>query len=77
MQIEYVATRSRRNVPDAIGETLIKRKIARRVYQTRQMTAEPPAPPEDQFIHADEPEISARTGKPKRKYRRRDMTAED
>lgn len=67
MQIEYVANRSRRNVRDSIGEALIARKIARPVYQTRQLTPEPADDAED---------ISPRTGKPKRKYKRRDMKAE-
>lgn len=62
MQIEYVVTRHKREVPDHIGGTLIARKIARRV-ETRDMKAE-------------DVEISPRTGKPKRKYKRRDMQAE-
>lgn len=65
MLIEYVATKSRREVSESIGQTLIKRKLARAVYQTRQMKPE------------EAPEISERTGKPKRKYRRRDMKAEE
>jgi hypothetical protein len=65
MQIEYVVTRHSREVPDAIGEALIARKIARRV-ETRDMKAE----------RVDELEISPRTGKPKRRYKRRDMQAE-
>lgn len=63
MQIEYVVTRHKREVSDAIGEALIARRIARRV-ETREMEAE-------------EGEISSRTGKPKRRYKRRDMRAED
>lgn len=65
MQIEYVATKSKRTVPDAIGEALIARKIARRI-ETRELKAEAP-----------EVEISPRTGKPKRRYKRRDMRVED
>jgi hypothetical protein len=65
MQIEYVATKSKRTVPDAIGEALIARKIARRI-ETRELKAEVP-----------EVEISPRTGKPKRRYKRRDMRVED
>lgn len=61
MQIEYVVTRHKREVSDAIGEALIARRIARRV-ETREMEAEE--------------EISARTGKRKRRYKRRDMQAE-
>lgn len=69
MLIEYVATKSKRNVPDHIGETLVARSIARRVeqtaaIQTREIRAE------------EEVEISPRTGKPKRRYKRRDMQAE-
>lgn len=67
MLIEYVATKSRREVSESIGAVLIARKIARPVYQTRQIEPEPPIGGE----------ISARTGKPKRQYKRRDMSAED
>ena len=65
MQIEYVANGSKREVSDAIGKVLIARKIARRVYQTRQVTPEV----------TPEVEVSPRTGKPKRQYKRRDMVA--
>jgi hypothetical protein len=71
MQIEYVANGSKREVSDAIGKVLIARKIARPVYQTRHVT--PEVAPEV----TPEVEISPRTGKPKRKYKRRDMSAED
>lgn len=64
MQIEYVVTKSKRNVPDAIGEALIARKIARRI-EIRELKAE-----------VQEVEISPRTGKPKRRYKRKDMQAE-
>jgi hypothetical protein len=65
MQIEYVMTRSRRTVSDAVGAALVKRRLAREVCETRAVAAE------------EEPqEISAVTGKPKRKYKRRDMQAE-
>jgi hypothetical protein len=67
MRIEYVASKSQRTVSDEIGNTLIARKLARRVYETREVKAEEPAP---------EVEISERTGKPKRQYKRRDLTAE-
>ena len=67
MRIEYVANKSQRTVPDDIGNTLIARKLARRVYETREVKAEESAP---------EVEISERTGKPKRRYKRRDLTAE-
>lgn len=67
MRIEYVASKSQRTVSDEIGKTLIARKLARRVYETRQVKSEESAP---------EVEISERTGKPKRQYKRRDLTAE-
>lgn len=68
MQIEYVANGMKRTVRDSVGAALIARKIARPAYETRQITPEP-------AIEADE--ISPRTGKPKRVYKRRDMQAED
>lgn len=67
MQIEYVANGMKREVRDSVGAALIARKIAR-AYETRQLTPEP-------AIEADQ--ISPRTGKPKRVYKRRDMQAED
>lgn len=69
MLIEYVTNRSRRNVSEAVGRALILRKIARGVYDTREMK------PEALPIQAEAVEISPVTGKPKRKYRRRDMQA--
>ena len=57
-----------REVRDSVGEALVSRNIATRVYRTRQLAAK--AEPEPV-------EISQRTGKPKRKYKRRDMSAED
>ena len=79
MRIEYLASKSQRTVPDEIGETLIARKLARRVYETRELAAG-----EHPMVDAGErgaesidgPEISPRTGKPKRQYKRRDLTAE-
>lgn len=68
MQIEYVANGMKREVRDSVGAALIARKIARPVYETRQITPEPAI---------DAEEISPRTGKPKRVYKRRDMQAED
>lgn len=64
MLIEYVANGMKREVRDSVGEQLIKRKLARAVMETRAIKAE------------DTPEISERTGKPKRRYKRRDMKAE-
>lgn len=69
MLIEYVTNKSRRNVSQAVGNALILRKIARGVYPTTEMTPETlPSSPATV-------EISAKTGKPKRQYRRRDMQA--
>lgn len=67
MQIEYVANGMKRNVRDNVGAALIARRIARPVYQTRQIVPEP-------AIEAEP--ISERTGKPKRVYKRRDIQAE-
>ena len=53
-----------REVRDSVGEVLIRRSLATRVYRTRELVA-------------DEPEEVPRTGKPKRKYKRRDLAAED
>lgn len=66
MQIQYLTTKSVREVSEAAGAALITRKIAR-AYETRQITPEPAIEVE---------EISPRTGKPKRQYRRRDMVPE-
>jgi hypothetical protein len=70
MQIEYVANGSKREVSERIGKALIARKIARPVYQTRELRAE-------SLDVSDPAEISARTGKPKRRYKRRDMKAQE
>jgi hypothetical protein len=75
MLIMYKATGHSRDVPDHIGSTLVQRGIATDVtpvvkpkaYRTRQLLPEAEAPPA----------VSERTGKPKRKYKRRDMRAED
>jgi hypothetical protein len=81
MQIQYVANRSRRNVRDSVGRELVGRGIAREMRseepsqdeQTQgpavQSAAKPAKAPED-------PNISPRTGKPKREYKRRDMRPE-
>ena len=63
-----------REVRDSVGEVLIARNLATRVYRTRHLAAKS----EPETVEAEEPvEISQRTGKPKRKYKRRDMSAED
>ena len=86
MQIQYLTTKSVREVSDSAGAALIARKIAR-AYETRQITPEPVAQIASEInaaINANEEsalidgnEISPRTGKPKRVYKRRDMQAED
>jgi hypothetical protein len=98
MLIEYVATKSKRNVPDHIGETLVARSIARRVDECPAALVVPPAvmraarevfgsdaglvkskpiPAEVRHVVAEDAEISPRTGKPKRRYKRRDIQAEE
>ena len=67
MLIQYRANGMQREVRDSVGEVLIRRNLATRVYRTRQLVADEP----------EEVEISPRTGKPKRKYKRRDMKAEE
>lgn len=67
MLIEYVANKSKRNVSDAIGAQLVSRRIAREVVEDREIQAD---------CASDDAEISDRTGKPKRTYKRRDMRAE-
>jgi len=63
MRIEYTANKMQREVRDSAGEALINLGLAKRVYQTRD--------------DGPEEEISARTGKPKRRYKRRDIRPED
>lgn len=60
MDIEFTKTGKRATVTDQVGNALIVRGLARKAIETREM----------------ESEISPRTGKPKRQYRRRDMQAE-
>lgn len=62
MLIQYKTTKSKREVRDSTGRALIKRGIAKQVYPTQDMEPE---------------EISPRTGKPKRRYKRRDMQPEE
>ena len=74
MRIQYRANGMQREVRDSVGEVLIARNLATRVYQTRNLAAKA----EPETVEAEEPvEISPRTGKPKRKYKRRDLAAED
>lgn len=66
MRIQYRATGHHRNVDEGVGRMLVRNRIADPVLEDGQyMTASMDA------------EISPRTGKPKRKYRRRDMRAEN
>jgi hypothetical protein len=67
VRIQYRANGMQREVRDSVGEVLIHRNLATRVYRTRELVADEP----------EEVEISPRTGKHKRKYKRRDMSAED
>ena len=81
MHIQYVANGSRRTVRDSVGRELVGRGIAREMRsedpsqdeQTQvpkvQSTSKPEKAPKD-------PNISPRTGKPKREYKRRDMRPE-
>lgn len=82
MQIQYVANGSRRTVRDSVGRELVGRGIAREMRSEEpsqaeqapatavQIAGEPAKAPRD-------PNISPRTGKPKREYKRRDMRPED
>lgn len=70
MQIMYRTTGHTRNVEESIGRRLVASRIADAVKPkvvTRVLKAD-----EDEEV-----EISPRTGKPKRKYKRRDLRAED
>lgn len=81
MQIEYVVTRHKREVPDHIGETLIARKIARRIPPLTEV-------PTKTLVKMLEPSARPRGGPPapipegestpkrKRTYKRRDMQSE-
>lgn len=65
MLIEYVANGQQKQVRRSVANHLIDRGLARPVCETREIKPE-----------TEDVEISARTGKPKRKYRRRDLQAE-
>jgi hypothetical protein len=82
MHIQYVANGSRRTVRDSVGRELVVRGIA------REMRSEEPSQEEQPRVVAvqsaakpakapNDPNISPRTGKPKREYKRRDMRPED
>lgn len=72
MRIEYRSNGMQREVRDSVGDALISRNLATRVYQAKVIVADTP----EQVSAEDPVEISERTGKPKRRYKRRDMTAE-
>jgi hypothetical protein len=50
--------------------------LVERTYGTAVVPTAPQPPTEPPLLNSDGEEISPRTGKPKRKYRRRDMQAE-
>lgn len=79
MLIQYVTTGGKREVADGIGRRLVRSKIARLVQpKVEPLIAKVVEPEPDPVVEAvDEVEISPRTGKPKRQYKRRDMQAED
>lgn len=89
MQIQYVANGSRRTVRDSVGRALVGRGIAREMRseepsEAEQAPAQAEQAPAQAVQSADkpakapsDPNISPRTGKPKREYKRRDMRPED
>lgn len=66
MLIEYKRNGACKEVAEPFASILVKSGVAR-FAEVRQLKPEP----------ASEQDISPRTGKPKRQYRRRDMKAED
>jgi hypothetical protein len=81
MQIQYVANGSRRTVRDSVGRELVGRGIAREMRSEEPPQAEQTLAPAVQSTAKPEkapndPNISPRTGKPKREYKRRDMRPE-
>lgn len=70
MELEYTKTGKPFKVNDALGKVLIAKKLARypAVMQTAAMKTE---------SVTNDADISARTGQPKRTYRRRDLKAEE
>ena len=76
MQLRYAANGMIRRVREGIARVLIRRGLAREVPQPQ---PEPPAADltyETRELRAED-EISPRTGKPKRRYRRRDLGADE
>ena len=84
MHIQYVANGSRRTVRDSVGRELVGRGIAREMRsdepsqdeQTQATTVQSTAKPAKPAKAPKDPNISPRTGKPKREYKRRDMRPE-
>lgn len=73
MKIRYLANGSIRNVRDSVGSALIRFGIASEVIAQQDGSAVNPV---EDAKELEAVEISPRTGKPKRQYRRRDMVAE-
>lgn len=81
MQIQYVANGSRRTVRDSVGRELVGRGIAREMRSEQSSQDEQAPAPAVQIAGKpakapSDPNISPRTGKPKREYKRRDMRPE-
>lgn len=81
MHIQYVANGSRRTVRDSVGRELVVRGIAREMRSDEPSQDEQTQAPKVQSTAkpakaAKDPNISPRTGKPKREYKRRDMRPE-
>ena len=66
MLIQYRTTGHQRNVDDGVGRMLVRSRIADPVLEGGSVA-----------VAMVDAEISPRTGKPKRKYKRRDLRADD
>lgn len=84
MQITYRTTRHTREVPDSIGRRLVATRIADAVdlmSTGKALDVERHSAPVTRGAsleaESESEDISPRTGKPKRKYKRRDLRAED
>lgn len=77
MRIQYVTNRVQRNVRDELGRHLIRRGLAKELKDEEKVgfdqSAEEPAMKDEQA----EAEVPDADLKNKRKYKRRDMRAED
>jgi hypothetical protein len=81
MHIQYVANGSRRTVRDSVGRELVGRGIAREMRSEEPSQEEQTPTPAVRSVAKPakapkDPNISPRTGKPKREYKRRDMRPE-